>query len=90
MHAYFIIDMHMNKTKLSRLKQSLAQLNKEAALLIDGLLISTPLMAGSVYEMKRRCGNENCACFLKNKLHESIVLSLKAGGKTKIKMLKPR
>lgn len=40
-------------------------------------------MAGSVYEIKRKCGKQNCKC-AKGELHGQIVLSTKKEGKTKL------
>lgn len=79
----------MKNSKLSKLRQNVNRLNKEATLLHVVFLSATELLPGSVYSLKRKCGKETCACSDGRALHKSIVLSTKENGKTKIRMLKP-
>ena len=46
------------------------------------------VIRGSVYEMKRFCGKENCACRRENKPHKSLFLSFSYKGKTKLVPIK--
>lgn len=41
---------------------------------------SRPMVQGSFYLLKRRCGNPNCRC-ARGELHETWVITRKAGGK---------
>ena len=66
--------------RLSSLRQQL----KQALQLLPGLLEPcferTPLLPGSVYSLRRKCGKPTCHCS-SGDLHESTVLSYRGQGK---------
>lgn len=45
-----------------------------------------PVVKGSVYELKRKCGRNNCAC-AKGEPHVSTALSFSDGGKKRLKLV---
>lgn len=71
------------KRKFSRLRSSLLQAVDEIRSLIEPFLKNSPIMAGSVYEIKRKCGKSNCKC-TRGELHGKMVLSTKEEGRTKL------
>ena len=71
------------KRKFSKLRSSLLQAVDELQLLIEPFLDDSPVLAGSVYEIKRKCGKPNCRC-ARGELHRRMVLSTKVQGKTKL------
>jgi hypothetical protein len=66
--------------RLSSLRSQLHQ----AQLLLPGLLEACfarePLLPGSLYTLRRKCGKPNCRC-RRGELHESTVLSYRGQGK---------
>ena len=78
-----------NKTqreKFSRLRQSLVHLISEMKQLIEPFFSGRPVMKGSVYELKRKCGKPGCKC-AKGKLHTCMVISASEKGKTKLAVI---
>lgn len=71
------------KRKFSRLRSSLQQAVEELRQLIEPFFDDSPVIAGSVYEIKRKCGKPNCKC-ARGELHRRMVLSTKIEGKTKL------
>ena len=47
----------------------------------------TELLKGSLIKFRRKCGNPNCHCALKDKLHETWALSFKQAGRTRLVLL---
>lgn len=62
------------KNKLSTLRAELKQTQQEIQALFQQLLARTPLLPGSLYAMKRKCGKEKCRCN-QGELHVNTVLS---------------
>ena len=54
--------------------------------LIKPFFSSKPVIKGSVYELKRKCGKPGCKC-TKDQLHHSMVLSSSEKGKTRLKVI---
>jgi len=54
------------------------------------ILKTRTMTKGTVYTLKRKCGNQNCKCNKNNELHSSICLSYSNKGKTKLKILKTK
>ena len=75
-----------DRTKFSRLRQSLVQFADEIPHLVRSLLSDTPVIRGSVYELKRRCGKPGCKC-AQGQLHARMVLSASEGGRTKLRVI---
>jgi len=71
---------HMNKYKI---KPNIAWLTRKRDSLIKKLADISPFVDGSLVKIKRRCGNKNCKCFLKDEKHESYSLMYKIKGVTK-------
>jgi hypothetical protein len=69
---------------LSRLRQSLRQLGDETARLLEIFLQREPLLRGSVYELRRKCGKAACCCATAGQLHATPVLSRSEGGRTRL------
>lgn len=74
------------RQKFSRLRQELVALADEARRLIQPFLADSPVIAGSLYELKRKCGKERCRC-ASGSLHARMVVSSKVGGKTKLRVV---
>lgn len=75
-----------NRHKFSRLRQSLTRLADEITRLIQPYLSDKPVIKGSVYELKRKCGRPGCKC-AKGHLHSRMVLSASEKGHTKLRVI---
>jgi hypothetical protein len=67
-------------TDPSRLRQQLWRAHAAFERLLRRLGRSQPMVQGSFYLQKRRCGNPNCRC-ARGQLHEAWVITRKSGGK---------
>jgi len=72
-----------DRERLSRIRQSLAELAQEILGLIPIFVERTPLMKGTVYEQKRKCGKPGCHCATREP-HISMILSRSEEGRTKL------
>jgi hypothetical protein len=72
-----------DRERLSRIRQSLAELAQEILGLIPIFVERTPLMKGTVYEQKRKCGKPGCHCAT-GEPHSSMILSRSEEGRTKL------
>jgi len=70
----------MNKYEL---KINTAWLKRKRDGLVKKLASIGPFVDGSIAKVKRRCGNKNCKCYLKDEKHESYYLMYKVAGVTK-------
>lgn len=68
---------------LSRLRQTLVQLKDQPGKLLPIFLNNRPLVKGTVYTLKRRCGKPTCRC-RDGKLHSSPVLTASIEGRTRL------
>ena len=75
-----------NSQKFSRLRQSLRRLSDEARKLIEPSFSDKPVIKGSVYELKRKCGKPGCKC-TQGELHSRMVLSASEKGKTRLRVI---
>ena len=75
-----------NRQKFSRLRQSLRRLSDEARKLIEPSFSDKPVIKGSVYELKRKCGKPGCKC-AQGELHSRMVLSASERGKTRLRVI---
>ena len=75
-----------DRERFSRLRQFLVQLAGEVRPLVRSMISNKPVVRGSVYELKRKCGKPGCKC-AKGELHPSMVLSASEGGRTKIRAI---
>jgi len=65
---------------LSSLRQQLQQLQQRVPPLLEAFLGREPLLPGSLYILRRRCGKPNCRC-AEGELHASTVLSYRGRGR---------
>lgn len=70
--------------RLSKLRQSLLELKDDLERLLPVFLKDFPLIKGSVYPLRRKCGKRTCRCW-RGQLHETVVLSASIGGRTQLK-----
>ena len=72
--------------EISRLRQSLSRLNHEAKNLGTPFFSDKPVIKGSVYELKRKCGKASCKCN-QGELHSRMVVSASEKNKTKLRVI---
>jgi hypothetical protein len=75
-----------DRKKFSQLRQSLLHLANEIRGLVEPLFSDRPVIKGTVYELKRRCGKPGCKCS-RGELHGRMVLSASEGGKTRLRVV---
>ena len=80
------IQSQADRERFSRLRQSLMQLAGEIRPLVRSMISDKPLVRGTVYELKRKCGKPGCKC-ARGELHPRMVLSASEGGRTKIRAI---
>ena len=73
---------------LSQIRQALVQLREECGQLLEVFLGRDPLVKGSVYTLRRRCGKPTCGC-AQGHLHSTVVLSWSEAGRTRLRSLPP-
>lgn len=78
--------MAENKKKYSQLRQSLRRLAEEMKQLIEPFFSDKPVIKGSVYELKTKCGKSGCKC-AQGQLHGRMVISASEKGKTKLRVI---
>jgi len=69
----------MNKA-LSALRAQLLQAQQQLPSLLEDCFARQPLLPGSLYTLRRKCGKPNCRC-TRGELHESTVLSYRGEGR---------
>jgi hypothetical protein len=65
--------------ELSTLRAELRDTQQQLLALLEGFLGREPLLPGSLYTLRRRCGKPNCRC-AHGELHASTVLSYRGPG----------
>jgi hypothetical protein len=80
------IQKKFERERFSRLRQTLLQLAGEIEGLVKPLFSDRPVMKGTVYELKRKCGKPGCKC-ARGELHTRMVLSASEGGKTRLQVI---
>jgi len=75
-----------DREKVSRLRQSLLHLADEIKGLVEPFFSDRPVIKGTVYELKRRCGKPGCKC-VRGELHARMVVSASEGGKTRLQVI---
>jgi len=75
-----------SRQKFSHLRQSLSRLSDEVRKLIEPSFSDKPVIKGSVYELKRKCGKPGCKC-AQGELHSRMVLSASEKGKTRLRVI---
>jgi hypothetical protein len=66
--------------QLSSLRSQLFQAQQGLPQLLEQCLGRAPLLPGSLYTLRRKCGKPNCRCS-RGDLHESTVLSYRGQGR---------
>ena len=72
-----------SRERLSRLRKTLLSLKDRPGHLFPIFLDDRPLVKGTVYPLRRRCGKPSCRC-LQGALHETYVLSASLSGRTRL------
>jgi len=80
------IQSKKERKKFSQLRQSLKRLPDEIRRIIDPCFSDKPVIKGSVYELKRKCGKSGCKCAL-GELHSRMVISSSEKGKTRLRVI---
>jgi hypothetical protein len=75
-----------DKRKFSQLRHSLRRLSDEVIQLINPSFSDKPVIKGSVYELKRKCGKPGCKC-AQGELHSRMVISASEKGKTSLRVI---
>ena len=71
--------MKPKKSELSELRKEIHQLLTELQRLLSVLTSRKPMLRGTVYVLRRRCGKEGCRC-CDGELHQSEVFSCTENG----------
>ena len=80
------IQKKSDREKFSQLRQTLLHLAEEIKGLINPLFSDRPVIRGTVYELKRKCGKPGCKC-AQGQLHARMVVSASEKGKTKLQVI---
>jgi len=70
----------------SRLRHSLRQRLDEIKRLIEPFFSDQPVIKGTVYELRRRCGKPGCKC-AQGELHARMVVSASEKGRTRLRVI---
>ena len=71
------------RDRLSRIRQSLTRLAQEMVELVPVLMERQPMVKGTVYQQRRKCGKPNCACAT-GEPHRTMILSRSQEGRTRL------
>jgi len=80
------IQRKTDREKFSQLRQTLLHLPSEIKGLVEPFFSDRPVIKGTVYELKRRCGKPGCKC-ARGELHARMVVSASEGGKTRLQVI---
>ena len=83
---YMGIKTPADKKRFSQLRQSLAGLSNQVRQAAEPFFSDKPVIKGSAYELKTKCGKPGCKC-AKGQLHSRMVLSASEKGKTKLRAI---
>lgn len=88
LYAIYIMGIQSKaaRQKFSRLRHSLLQLLEEMRGLIEPFFSGRPVIKGTIYELKRKCGKPGCKC-AQGQLHARMVVSASEGGKTRLRAI---
>ena len=75
-----------DKNRFSQLRQSLAGLSNQIRQIVEPFFSDKPVIKGSAYELKTKCGKPGCKC-AKGQLHPRMVLSASEKGKTRLRAI---
>ena len=80
------IQKKADRERFSQLRQTLLHLASEIKGVVQPLFSDRPVIKGTVYELKRRCGKPGCKC-ARGQLHARMVVSASEGGKTRLQVI---
>ena len=80
------IQYKKGRQKFSQLRQTLLHLAGEIKGLVEPFFSDRPVIKGTVYELRRRCGKPGCKC-AQGELHARMVVSASEGGKTRLQVI---
>ena len=80
------IQSKTERERFSGLRQFLLKLIEEMRGLVQPFLSDLPVVKGTVYELKRKCGKPGCKC-AQGELHTRMVLSSSEKGKTRLRVI---
>jgi hypothetical protein len=80
------IQKRKDREKFSQFRQALVRLAGEIRGLVEPCLSDKPVIKGTVYELKRRCGKPGCKC-ARGELHRRMVVSASEEGKTRLQVI---
>ena len=80
------IQKRKDREKFSQLRQALLRLAGEIRGLVEPFFSDRPVIKGTVYELKRRCGKPGCKC-ARGALHARMVVSASEEGKTRLQVI---
>ena len=80
------IKIPADKKRFSQLRQSLAGLSNQIRQAAEPFFSDKPVVKGSAYELKTKCGKPGCKC-AKGQLHVRMVLSASEKGKTRLRAI---
>ena len=75
-----------DREKFSHHRQTLLHLASEIEGLVKPLFSDRPVIKGTAYELKRKCGKPGCKC-ARGELHTRMVVSASEKGKTKLQVI---
>ncbi|MEI6150182.1 MAG: DUF6788 family protein [bacterium] len=71
---------------ISQLRQQLRKVGQQIERQLDTLMEHKPLLRGSVYRLRRRCGKAGCRC-TRGELHESWVFLSREKGVQRLRVV---
>jgi len=80
------IQTKSTREKFSRLRQSLVHLVREMKQLVEPFFSDRPVIKGTVYELRRKCGKPGCKC-AQGELHARMVVSASEKGRTRLRVI---
>ncbi len=80
------IQTKLAREKFSRLRQSLLQMVNEMKRLVEPFFSDRPVVKGTVYELRRKCGKPGCKC-AQGELHTRMVVSASEKGRTRLRVI---
>lgn len=80
------IQKKKDRRRFSQLRQTLLQLASEVKGLVEPFFSDRPVIKGTVYELRRKCGKSGCKC-AQGELHARMVVSASEGGKTRLRVI---
>jgi hypothetical protein len=80
------IQKKAGREKFSQLRQTLLHLASEIEGLVKPFFSDQPVIKGTVYELKRKCGKPGCKC-AQGELHTRMVVSASERGKTRLQVI---